>query len=84
MAKDLVSNMEVDEKTAKYKTIYQGKYYYFCAPWCKKTFEETHKITWMVAGPQDIAAVAVMTTADRCLIFLWSSLQVTSIGSCVI
>ena len=32
--------MEVDEKTAKYKTIYQGKYYYFCAPGCKKSFEE--------------------------------------------
>ena len=39
MAKDLVCNMEVDEKTAKYKTIYQGKYYYFCAPGCKKSFE---------------------------------------------
>jgi YHS domain-containing protein len=39
MAKDLVCNMDVDEKTAKYKTIYQGKYYYFCAPGCKKTFE---------------------------------------------
>jgi YHS domain-containing protein len=39
MAKDLVCGMGVDEKTAKYKTIYQGKYYYFCAPGCKKTFE---------------------------------------------
>ena len=39
MAKDLVCNMDVNEKTAKYKTIYQGKYYYFCAPECKKAFE---------------------------------------------
>jgi YHS domain-containing protein len=39
MAKDLVCSMDVDEKTAKYKTIYQGKYYYFCAPGCKKAFE---------------------------------------------
>jgi YHS domain-containing protein len=39
MVKDLVCNMDVDEKTAKYKTIYQGKYYYFCAPGCKKAFE---------------------------------------------
>ena len=39
MAKDLVCKMDVDEKTAKYKTIYQGKYYYFCAQGCKKTFE---------------------------------------------
>ena len=39
MAKDLVCNMDVDEKTAKYKTLYKGKYYYFCAPGCKKAFE---------------------------------------------
>jgi YHS domain-containing protein len=39
MTKDLVCGMDVDEKTAKYKTIYQSKYYYFCAPGCKKTFE---------------------------------------------
>ena len=31
--------MDVDEKTAKYKTLYKGKYYYFCAPGCKKAFE---------------------------------------------
>ena len=31
--------MEVDEKTAKWKTTYLGKNYYFCAPGCKKTFE---------------------------------------------
>jgi YHS domain-containing protein len=40
MAKDLVCNMEVDEKTAKWKTNYQGKTYYFCAPGCKSEFEE--------------------------------------------
>jgi YHS domain-containing protein len=39
MAKDLVCNMDVDEKTAKIKTVYKGKTYYFCAPGCKKTFE---------------------------------------------
>jgi len=39
MAKDLVCGMDVDEKTAKYKTLYQGKYYYFCAAGCKKSFE---------------------------------------------
>ncbi len=32
--------MEVDEKTAKWKTTYQGKTYYFCAPGCKSEFEE--------------------------------------------
>lgn len=40
MAKDLVCNMDVDEKTAKWKTNYKGKTYYFCAPGCKKDFEE--------------------------------------------
>lgn len=40
MAKDLVCDMDVDEKTAKWKTVYKGKTYYFCAPGCKKAFEE--------------------------------------------
>ncbi len=40
MAKDLVCDMNVDEKTAKWKTVYQGRTYYFCAPGCKKEFEE--------------------------------------------
>ncbi len=40
MAKDLVCNMDVDERTAKWKTVYKGKTYYFCAPGCKKSFEE--------------------------------------------
>ena len=40
MAKDLICGMDVDEKTAKYTTTYKGKTYYFCAPGCKKTFEE--------------------------------------------
>lgn len=40
MAKDLICKMDVDERTAKYKSMFQGKTYYFCAPGCKKTFEE--------------------------------------------
>jgi len=39
MAKDLVCGMEVDEKSAKYKTDYKGKTYYFCSPGCKSKFE---------------------------------------------
>ncbi|MDH7564391.1 MAG: YHS domain-containing protein [Candidatus Bathyarchaeota archaeon] len=39
MAKDPVCKMDVDEKTAKHKTLYKGKTYYFCAASCKKTFE---------------------------------------------
>ena len=40
MAIDPVCKMEVDEKTAKFTTEHKGKTYYFCAPGCKKAFEE--------------------------------------------
>ncbi len=40
MAKDPVCNMEVNEKTAKWKSDYKGKTYYFCNPSCKSTFEK--------------------------------------------
>jgi len=39
MAKDPVCKMNVDEKTAKYKSEYKGKIYYFCNPSCKTTFD---------------------------------------------
>jgi YHS domain-containing protein len=32
--------MEVDEKTAQWKSEYQGKTYYFCAPGCKSSFDK--------------------------------------------
>jgi len=40
MAKDPVCKMNVDEKTAKYKSEYKGTTYYFCAPSCKATFDK--------------------------------------------
>ncbi len=40
MAKDPVCNMEVGEKTAKWKSDYKGKTYYFCNPGCKSTFDK--------------------------------------------
>lgn len=39
MAIDLVCKMKVDEKTAKFKSVYQEKTYFFCAPGCKKAFD---------------------------------------------
>lgn len=39
-ATDPVCKMEVDPKTAKLKSDYKGKTYYFCAPGCKKSFDE--------------------------------------------
>ncbi len=40
MAKDVVCGMAVDEKTAKIKSEYMGKTYYFCNQMCKETFDE--------------------------------------------
>jgi YHS domain-containing protein len=40
MAVDPICKMEVDPKTAKWKSTYNGKEYYFCAPGCKKTFDK--------------------------------------------
>jgi YHS domain-containing protein len=49
MARDPVCGMDVDEKTAKWKTTHMGKTFYltthmgktfyFCAPGCQKAFE---------------------------------------------
>jgi YHS domain-containing protein len=44
MAEDPVCGMEVDEKTAMYKTEHMGKTYYFCSSTCKGKFEKNpHK-----------------------------------------
>jgi YHS domain-containing protein len=40
MAKDPVCGMNVDEKTAKLKSEYMGKTYYFCNQSCKTTFDK--------------------------------------------
>lgn len=40
MAVDPICKMDVDEKNAKWVSEYQGKKYYFCAPGCKKQFDE--------------------------------------------
>ncbi|MGQ9759954.1 MAG: YHS domain-containing protein [Candidatus Methanomethylicaceae archaeon] len=40
---DPICKMSVDEKTAKYKSIYQGKTYYFCSMTCKKDFDSNPK-----------------------------------------
>ena len=40
MAIDPVCKMTVDEKAAKFSSVYNGKTYYFCAPGCKRMFEQ--------------------------------------------
>lgn len=37
---DPVCKMEVDPETARWKSEYHGKMYYFCAPGCKRSFEK--------------------------------------------
>ena len=40
MAKDPVCKMEVNDKTAKFKSEYKGATYYFCNPGCKSAFDK--------------------------------------------
>jgi YHS domain-containing protein len=40
MAIDPICKTEVDENTAQFRSEYKEKTYYFCAPGCKKTFDE--------------------------------------------
>lgn len=39
MAIDPVCGMEVDESNAQWTSEYEGKTYYFCAPGCKRSFD---------------------------------------------
>ena len=40
MERDVVCDMQVDPATAAGKSEYNGKTYYFCAPVCKRKFDE--------------------------------------------
>ena len=39
MAIDVVCNMEVDEKNAKWKSEHKAKTYFFCSAICKREFD---------------------------------------------
>jgi len=39
MARDPVCGMEVKERTAKFKSTYKDKTYFFCAKGCKDRFD---------------------------------------------
>lgn len=39
MVFDVVCQMEIDEKMAKWKSEYQARTYYFCSPICKQEFD---------------------------------------------
>jgi len=43
MVKDPVCGMNVDEKTATFKSEYMGKTYYFCNQSCKEVFDKNPK-----------------------------------------
>jgi YHS domain-containing protein len=40
MEKDPVCGMDVDPKSAQWKSNYESKTYYFCSPGCKKDFDK--------------------------------------------
>ena len=39
--KDPICGMDVDEKTARHTSSYEGKTYYFCSEMCKRTFDKS-------------------------------------------
>ncbi len=44
MAKDPVCGMTVDEKTTKFKSVHEGRTFYFCSASDKTTFDkDPHK-----------------------------------------
>ena len=51
MVKDPVCGMEVDPKTAAFKSEYQGQTYYFCSKADKDTFDKNP--AKYVGAPQD-------------------------------
>lgn len=51
---DPVCGMDVDPKTAIYKSEYLGKMYYFCSPGCKRDFDkEPHMFVSTTAQSKD-------------------------------
>jgi YHS domain-containing protein len=40
MVLDPICLMEVDEKSARFKTVYNGQTFFFCDKGCKQKFEE--------------------------------------------
>ena len=48
---DPVCGMSVDTETARFTTQYQGETIYFCAPGCKKAFEQ-NPASYLAPGPQ--------------------------------
>ena len=44
MAIDVVCNMEVDEKNAKWKSEHKTKTYFFCSAMCKQEFDKNPEI----------------------------------------
>lgn len=52
MAVDPICGMQVDEKTAVYRSEYDGRTVYFCSPGCKREFDRhPQKFTGRDAPP---------------------------------
>jgi len=44
MAKDPICGMDVNPETAIFRSVYEGKTYYFCNKSCKMTFDRNPKV----------------------------------------
>ncbi len=51
MTKDPVCGMDVNPETAAATSVYDGTTYYFCAPRCKKAFDENPTMYLRGSGP---------------------------------
>lgn len=52
---DPVCGMEIDTGTAKFKTVYRGKIYYFCSDRCRSEFERNPEL-YLSSGPTGMPA----------------------------
>jgi len=63
MVKDLICGMDVDPKTAVYKSVFEGNNYYFCSKSCKNTFDRNPKI--YIESDKNGNGTTIITTLDR-------------------
>ena len=66
MAIDPICDMEVDEKTAKWISDYKGKNVYFCAPGCKKMFDEKPEKILVERGSLMKSGLVLLTCLKGC------------------
>lgn len=64
MVKDLVCGMDVDKKTAKFKSEYMGKTYYFCCDHARQLSKNPAKHAGDIWSTRDHAAKVLRSHED--------------------